>query len=91
MTAKDRFDFLTEEYGYLKQISMAAYQEAVTHWYDMEVQVGSLTVSDLMGDAVWLCELLAEREKEYGLSEKVEGDSDETENKTGGAETEGSA
>jgi len=91
MTAKDRFDFLTEEYGYLKQISMAAYQEAVTHWYDMEVQVGSLTVSDLMGDAVWLCELLAEREKEHGTPEKVEGDNHETEGETDRTETEGSA
>ena len=76
----------------MMQVSMAAYQKAVTHWYDMEVQLGHLTVEDLMGDAVWLCEqMVANMGKEDELPEEVEGDNHETENKTGGAETEGSA
>jgi len=92
MTTKDRFDYLVQTYGHLMQISMVAYQEAVTHWYNMEVDLGSLTVDDLMEDTEWLCDQLSsEMEKRNGLPEEVEGDNHETEVKTSGTETEGSA
>ena len=92
MTAKDRFEFLTAEYGHLMKLSMVLYQKAVTAWYNREVLEGRLTVEELMGDVVWLCnEMISSMEERDGNPETDKGDGCETESKTTGTETEGTA